>query len=340
MTKTKRSLAASAVAAVCPFVIHLSVLPAVANEPAPLVRVQTIPLKGPSGRLDHLALDAAHARLFVANMPNHSLDVVDLHAGKLVRQIPGQDGIQGLAYAPDLDRIFVGNAEGGICNVFDGNDYRLLKSIKFADDADNVRYDPRTGRAYVEHAEASLAVLDAKSLKLIADIKLPGAPESFQLEKARPRLYINTPQAGRVAAVDTVHNRVVAEFPLTRAAANFPMALDEADRRIFVGCRREPMLVVLDSESGKEVTGVPIPGDTDDVFYDARRKRIYASCGAGFLAVIQQRDADHYESVAELPTAKLARTSFFDPVTDRLYLVVPRDDQRAAPEIWVYEVRS
>jgi DNA-binding beta-propeller fold protein YncE len=338
MANRKRTFAA--LAAVCPFVILLSAMPALANDPPPLVRVQTISLKGPSGRLDHLALDAAHARLFVANMPNHSLDVVDLRAGKLVRQIPGQDGIQGLAYAPELDRIFVGNAEGGICNVFNGRDYRLLKSLKFADDADNVRYDPRTGRAYVEHAEASLAVLDAKSLKVIADIKLPGAPESFQLEKNRPRLYINTPPAGRVAAVDTERNRVVAEFPLTRAAANFPMALDEADHRIFVGCRRGPMLVVLDSESGKEVAGVPIPGDTDDVFFDARRRRIYASCGAGYLAVIRQRDADHYEAVAELSTAKLARTSFFDPDADRLYLVVPCDGQREGPEIWVYEVRS
>lgn len=315
----------------------LDAVPTDAAAP-PLTKVQTIELKGPTGRLDHLALDADHARLFVANMPNHSLDVVDLRAGKLVRQIPGQDGIQGIAYASDLDRIYVGNAEGGLCNVFDGRDYRLLKTIKFADDADNVRYDPHTHRIYVGHAVSSLGVINAKTLELLADIKLPGAPESFQLETDRPRLYVNTPSAGRVVAVDTSTNQVIAEYPLTLAHSNFPMALDEAHHRIFVGCRREPMLIVLDSDSGKELTSVPIPGDTDDVFFDARRHRLYASCGEGSLAVLRRADGDRWEVETKLPTVKRARTCLFDAATGTLYLVVPRQEGRPGPEIWVYHV--
>jgi DNA-binding beta-propeller fold protein YncE len=307
-----------------------------AADPAPLARVQTISLKGPGGRLDHLALDARHGRLFVANMANASLDVVDLKAGRLVKQVPGQHKIQGIAYASDLDRIFVGNGEDGVCNVFDGQDYHLLKAIKL-DDADNVRYDPRSGRVYVAHAEKALAVLDARALSVLADVKLPGPPEAFQLARSGPRLYLNTPSPSQVAVIDMDKNQIVARYPLTGAAANYPLALDEEGGRLFVGCRRPPAVLVLRSDTGKEVANVPIPGDTDDLFFDARRKRVYVSCGEGFLAVVRETDGGRFEVEAKLPTARLARTSLFDPSAGRLYLVVPRQAGKEGPEVWVYQ---
>ena len=305
-----------------------------ADNPA-LELVQTIPLKGPAGRLDHLALDKEHGRLFVANMANSSLDIVDLKAGKLLRQIPGQHKIQGVAYAADLDRIFVGNGEDGVCNVFDGKSYDLIKSIRL-DDADNVRFDPSKSRVYVTHAEKSLAVIDAKSLEIVADIKLPGDPEAFQLETGRPRLYLNVPSPSQVVVVDTDKQEVVARYPLRQARANFPLALDEGNHRILVGCRDKPKVIVLDSETGKEVAAVAIPGDTDDLFYDRQRKRVYVSCGEGFLAVIRQIDADHYELSQKIPTAKLARTCLWDAATDRLYVVLPRQPGKDGPEIQIY----
>jgi DNA-binding beta-propeller fold protein YncE len=308
------------------------------SQASPLERIQTIQLKGPHGRLDHLALDATHARLFVANMANGSLDIVDLKKGTLLKQIPDQRGIQGIAYAADPNRIFVGVGEVGVCNVFDGDTFALVKSLPFPD-ADNVRYDARTQRVYVAHADKALAVINGKTLEVLADIKLPGAPESFQLEKARPRLYLNAPSSYQLVVIDTDANNVIHQYPLKSAKGNFPLALDEADHRLFIGCRRKPMVVVLDTETGKEVTSVPIPDDTDDVFFDAKRKRIYASCGAGFIAVIRQIDADHYETLAKIPTVKLARTSLFDPETGRLYQVVPRHRDSAGPEIWVYQAR-
>jgi DNA-binding beta-propeller fold protein YncE len=174
---------------------------AVGQQP-PLERVQTIQLKGPHGRLDHVALDATHARLFVANMANGSLDIVDLKNGMLLKQISGQKGIQGIAYAADLNRIFVGVGGAGVCNVFDGDQFALVKSLPFPD-ADNVRYDSRTQRVYVAHADKALAVINGKTLEVLADIKLPGAPESFQLEKDRPRLYLNAPSSYHLVVIDT-----------------------------------------------------------------------------------------------------------------------------------------
>jgi DNA-binding beta-propeller fold protein YncE len=309
-----------------------------AGEPMTLKLVQTIPLKGAPGRLDHLAIDGKHGRLFVANLSNNSLDILDLKAGKLVKQIPDQKKIQGIAYAPDLDRIYVGNGIGGECNIFDGKDYKLLKSLPFPG-ADNVRYLPSRQLVYVGHAEKTLSAIDARTYEVKATIKLPGRPEGFQIETKRPLLYMNTVDPTRLVVVDTDKNEVLHSHPLKRADRAYPMALDEANRCIFIGCRKPHSVVVVDSETGKEVASVAIPDDIDDLFYDAKRKRLYASCGAGSLAVIRQKDADHYEMQETIPTLKLARTCFYDPAGDRLYLTVPRQAGEEGPSIRVYQPR-
>jgi hypothetical protein len=161
-----------------------------ADEP-PLVRVQTIALKGPVGGLDHLALDAQRGRLFVANTVNGSLDIVDLKAGRLLKQVPGQGRIRGVAYSPEADRIFVGNGTDGVCNTFDGASYELLKSVALGVDADNDRYNPRTKRVYVVHADTELSIIDATDFKVRSSIALPKSLGAFQLEAGRPRMYVN-----------------------------------------------------------------------------------------------------------------------------------------------------
>lgn len=313
-------------------------LPALAADPAPLTLEKKIPSKGRAGNLDHLALDVKNGRLFIANKANDTLDIVDLKAGKLIKQISGQSGVQGLAYAPDLDRIYAALGTGGFLNIFDGKNYELIKTIKFADDADNVRYDAKSQRVYVAHAENALAVVDAKTFRA-RDIKLPAGAESFQLEAGRPRLYVNCPATSEVILIDTATSKIVKHFPVKLAQKNFPMAIDEANHRLFIGCRKEPMVIVMDSETGKEITSVPITGDTDDLHFDAKRKRLYASCGAGELVIIRQVDADHYQPLTKIPTAKGARTCLWSPDADSLYLAVPRQTGKEGPEIWVYKVK-
>jgi DNA-binding beta-propeller fold protein YncE len=330
-----RKLIVLAVAALC---VAAWSIDTPAAEPS-LELVQTITLKGKAGKLDHAAMDAKRQRLFVANKVNNTLDIVDLKAGKLLRQITAQSGIQGIAYAADLDRIFVGLGTGGFCNAFDGEAYKLLKTIKFKDDSDNVRYNPKTHLVYVAHADNAIGVIDAKTFSQRADINLPGTAEGFQMEAARPRLYVNIPSPAQVAVVDTDKNEVVKNYPLTLAGGNHPLVLDEANHRLFIGCRKEPKIVIMDSESGKEVSSVVIPGDIDDLFMDATRKRLYASCGEGFIAVLKPKDADNYEVVEKIPTAKQAKTSLFDSETGRLYLLVPRQGDMKAPEVRVYQAR-
>jgi DNA-binding beta-propeller fold protein YncE len=312
------------------------VLSVPARAEPPLVKVQTIGLKGAAGLLDHVMVDHKHERLLVANQANNTLDVVDLKAGKLVKQVEDQKEIHGIAYAQELDRVYVGNGEG-VCNVLDGNDYKVLKSHRVAD-ADNVRYDPRSRRVYVA-GERDLTVIDAKSLEVAGTIKLPGSPEGFQIDSHGSRLYVNTGPPYEVAVVDTDKMEVISHFQLGGDKGIETLALDEGNHRVFVGFRGDPRVVALDQDSGKEVARVTIPDGIDDMFYDAKRKRLYASCASGFLAVISQVDADHYELVAKVATVERAKTCFFDPEDGRLYLAVPRQAGKEGPEVWVYDVK-
>ncbi len=317
------------------FLVATALLPA--EEKPPLERVASIESKGTAGALDHLFVDGKESRLFLANTANNTLDVMDVKGNKLLKQVPGQKRIRGVVYISGLNRIFVGNG-GGVCNVFDGRDYTLLKSLPVKG-ADSVRYDPRTNHVFVASGK-SLAVIDVKTLDLLSSIALPGDTHGFQVATTQPRLYVNTGPVSQVTVVDTDKNKVVANFPLGGDDKGIgPLALDEGNKRIFVGLRMKPRLAVLDLDTGKEIASVPIPEGADDMFYDAKAKRIYVSCGSGFVAVIRQVDADHYEPVADVPTIKGAKTSCYDPGTQRLYVAVPRQAGKDGPEIWVYQAK-
>jgi DNA-binding beta-propeller fold protein YncE len=308
-----------------------------AEDQQPLERIAIIASKGKAGTLDHLGADWKNSRLFVANEINDSLDVVDVKNNKLVQQVSGQKRIHGIAYAADLDRIFAGNGEG-VCNAIDGKDYRLLKSIPVKS-ANSVRYDPRTHHVFVGGGK-ELVVIDAKTLERVTAVKLPASAHGFQVASKQPRVFVATGSPCGVTVVDTDKNDIAAVYSLEKDKGIGPVALDETNGRIFVGLRGGgPRFAVLDLESGKEIASMPIPEGSDDMFFDAVSKRIYISCSSGFVAVIRQSDADHYESVAQISTIKGAKTSAYDPSAKKLYLAVPRQPGKEGPEIWVYQAR-
>ncbi len=314
------------------------IITAQAQEHTPLRLVQTIPLPSVKGRIDHLAVDLKGRRLLIAALGNDTLEVLDLNKGRHVHTISGFHEPQGVLLAPESNKIFVTNGQSGTVEIFDGDSYMLDATVKFSDDADNIRYDSERNHLYIGYGKGALGILDATSSKRLGDIELQGHPESFQLEKSGPRIFVNIPTARHIAVVDRERRAVVAIWPLGDDQANYPMALDETNLRLFVGVRKPPRLVVFDTQSGKVVARLDGAGDADDVFYDPARRRIYMSCGEGFIDVFEQRDADHYKRIAKIPTASGARTSLFVPDLNRLYLAVPRRGSQGA-ELRVYEVQ-
>lgn len=309
-----------------------------AAETNALQQVQTIPLANVEGRIDHFSVDSQGKRLFLSALGNNTLEVIDLQAGKRVTSISGLKEPQGVLYVPGLNKIFVTNAGDGTCRIFDSKSYRLIDTLRFSSDADNIRYDASWKQVYVGYGEGALGMIDATTNKLLGEIPLRGHPESFQLETSGPRIFVNVPTAGHVAVVDREKRAIVATWPIEEARANFPMALDEPDHRLFVVSRRPARVLVLDARSGKVLVSLPSVSDADDVFYDAAHKRIYISGGKGFLDVFQQDDADHYRRIERIGTASGARTSLFVPELKRLYLAVPHGGSQGA-EIRVYEVQ-
>jgi DNA-binding beta-propeller fold protein YncE len=242
----------------------------------------------------------------------------------------------GVLYLPDQNRVIVANGDDGTLKVLSGTDYKVLQNLTALADADNLRFDPKTKLAWLGYGEGALAIIDPAAAKLLGSVKLPAHPESFQLEKGGRRIFVNVPDAKHVAVIDRVKRTVTETWAMESFQANFPMAHDEANQRLFIGCRKPARLVVLDSATGKPVANLVISGDIDDLFYDAARKRLYLSCGEGFLDTVEQTAPDTYTRLSQMPTSPGARTCYFAPGLDRLYLAVPeRGSQKA--EIRVYQ---
>ena len=296
---------------------------------ASLRAVGSIPLPGVEGRFDHFAIDLETRRLFVAALGNNTVEVLDLKGNSVARSVKGFDEPQGLWYLPDVRRTVVANGGDGATAYLDARTLEITTRVKLSGDADNVRYDAKAGRVYVGYAGGALAVLD-NSGKRLGDIRLAGHPESFQLERDGSRIFVNVPSAGHIAVVDRDKQSVIATWPVTQARANYPMALDEANHRLLVGCRSPARLLVYDTTSGKPMATVEIAGDTDDLFYDSAARRIYVAGGEGFITVLEQTDRDHYRVLEKVSTAAGARTALFVPELDRLFLAVPHRGGQAA----------
>jgi hypothetical protein len=306
------------------------VFPANAQPEASLKLTQTIPLPGIEGRIDHLAIDLAGRRLFLCALGNNTVEVIDLARGARAHSISGLGAPQGVAYVAEPARLCVANDKDGICNFYDGKSFALLGSVKFEDDADNMRYDRAAQRIYVGFGGGGLGILDPRSGKKVDAIKLPGHPEAFVLEKNGPRIFVNIPGARQIAVVDRNKREVIATWKTAGALANYPIALDEMNHRLFVGCRSPAKMVVLNTDSGAAVASFEIGGDADDVFYDAARHYLYAVCGAGAVDVIEQIDRDTYQIRAKISTASGARTGLFVPELNSLFVAVPqRGNQNA-----------
>ena len=298
---------------------------------------QTIPLPGVEGRIDHFALDASGERLFVCALGNNTVEVLDLRKGERIRSITGLGAPQGIVYIPELDRLFIANDKGGLCKIYDGKSFQTVGELNFKDDADNVRYDNAAKKIYVGFGSGGIAIVNAPDGKQIGSIKLSAHPEAFELEKNGKRIFVNVPNSRHVAVIDREKGEVVTTWKTDLAFGNFPMALDEANHRLFVGCRLPSKLVVLNTESGEVAAKIDISGDPDDLFYDAKRHRIYAICGAGKIDIIEQTDPNTYAASAKVNTADGARTGLFVPERDTLFVAVPhRGSQKA--EVRAYHV--
>src|SRR5271170_1099601 len=290
-------------------------VPAMAQTAAaPLVLETKIPLGEVSGRIDHLGIDVKRQRLFVAELGNNSLGVVDLGAGKVLRTIAGLSEPQGVAYVPFADSVFIANAGDGSVHVLRGDDLAPIARIELGEDADNVRVDTQRNRVLVGYGNGALAVIDPATRTKAADIRLKGHPESFQIDETGTKAFVNVPDARDIEVADLA-SEANRSWPMHGAGSNFPMAIDRDAHRVLVVFRSPPTLVALSSQDGRIVAKIE-------------------TCGDGVVDVLEQREAE-YRRLARVPTVSGARTSLLVPELDRLFVAVRAKSNEPAA-IWVF----
>ena len=282
---------------------------------------ETIPLGDVKGRIDHMAIDARRGRLFLAELGNGSVAVIDLRAHNLMQRLTGFKEPQGVAYAAGTDRLFIASGGSGMVDIRKGDDLTRIGQIAVGDDPDNIRLDG-PDRIIVGYGAGALAMLDAANGAKIADIPLAAHPEAFLPEPDGDRIFVNEPQAHKIAVIDKRSGAEAASWGVPGASSNFPMALNTAGRRLYAVYRTPALIAAFDIESGDLTAQLPTCSDADDVFHDAGRKRIYVICGDGTIAVLSAGEGTLRE-LSRLQTQPGARTGLYAPELDRLFVAVP-----------------
>lgn len=327
--------------ALAPFTLALMLLStgqfghsAQGQAPVQLELERTIPLPNVSGRIDHLAVDVPHQRLFVAELGNGSVERIDLSSGER-RRIEGLKQPQGLAYLPDRNELVVASAGDGTVRFFDASSLTPIGSIALGDDADNVLVDPKTGQVVVGYGSGALAILDPVRRAVVRSIALGAHPEGFQIDGEGRKAFVNVPDAHQIAVLDLDSGHLLANW---RAAhlSNFPMALGRDPGLVSIVYRIPARLVALDAASGAAKADLPTCDDADDLYFDDKRQRVYVSCGSGAIDVFEQRAGGNYVASAHIETRPGARTSLFVPALDRLFVAARASSGRQDAAVLVY----
>jgi DNA-binding beta-propeller fold protein YncE len=287
-------------------------------------------LTGYSGDFDHFGVDLAGNRLFLAAEDHGTLEVFNLQSGAHEKTVTGVETPHSIFYIPDLNRLLVTDSGPGMTKVLDATSYQVTGSIKLTPGADSIGIDVPRGRLYVvtggkdvNMKDSVLAEIDPRTGKQLGEVKFAANHvEAMAVEQRGNRLYINVTDKNTLAVIDKEKRSVIAEWPIKEAEQNAPVALDEENHRLFVVTRKPGMLVVLNAVTGESITHFKAPERCDEVVFDAANHRIYVAGGEGVIGVYQQLDADHYRQLANIPSAKGAKTAVLVPALQRLYVAV------------------
>lgn len=304
-----------------------------AAVPEPLQLEHKIALGSVSGRIDHMAVDLKRHRLFVAELGNDTVSVVDLDAQKVAHRIFGLKEPQGVGYVQSNDTLYVANGGDGSLRVFRGAEYAPAGRIDLGSDADNIRVDQPGNRLFVGYGSGGLSTIDLRDNNKSGSFALTAHPESFQLDAGTHQLFVNLPNSRAIAVVDATTGQRRSTWPVAHGG-NFPMALDTERQRVLVVFRSPPKFAAFNSQTGALIAEVDTCGDSDDLFLDAKRQRIYVVCGTGFIDVLKADDAK-YSRVGRITTLAGARTGLFVGDMDRLF-VAGRAQSGQPASIYVY----
>jgi DNA-binding beta-propeller fold protein YncE len=280
-------------------------------------KVQTrYPVPG-NGGFDYVAIDSAARRLYVSH--GTQVDVVNPDDGKLIGTIGDTPGVHGTAIASEFKRGFTSNGRENKVSMFDTNTLQLINKIDVGKGPDGIYYDPGTKRVFTNnHGSHDITAIDAKTGQVVGTVKAEGDGESAVV--ADGVVYLNIEDTNEVIVFDPKSLEVKKRFPIGVAKTPTGLEYDAKTKRLFIGCRNEPKMVVMDAVSGKVITSMPIGKGVDYAGFDPQAKLIFFSCGEGVLNIFHEKSADEYEDAGAVKTQPTARTMAFDPKTKKIFL--------------------
>jgi YVTN family beta-propeller protein len=290
--------------------------------------VQEIPVSGEGG-WDILNIDAAARLLYLS----HAIKVVvvDIDKNRVAGEIADTPGVHGFLPVPELQRGYSTNGKENKSSVVDLKTLATIQKVDVGDNPDAIAYDGKRSEVYVfNHTGNSLTVIDAKSAKAMATIPLGGTPEFPAVDSATGRVYVNLEDKSEIAVIDAAKHEVMARWSLAPGEEPSGIALDAAHHRLFSTCHNK-MMVMLDSETGKVITNVPIGTGVDGCAFDDATQLVFASCGEGVTVIAREESPDKLTVVQTLQTQRGARTIALDPKTHRIYLPTAQFEAPPSP---------
>jgi hypothetical protein len=300
---------------------------------------KTIELPEVKGRIDHMAVNLKDKVLYMAALGNNTVEVIDLNKGAAIRSITGVEEPQGIAYLPEQNEIAVASGGNGDCVFFSATSFKRVATVHLDGDADNIRYDAAERKMYVGYGNGAIALIDPITHRQTGNLKLASHPESFQLDERNNKIYVNLPDDHSISVIDLKSFTIADTWKITKERANFPMTLDTANNRIFIGFRHPAVLIGYDSKSGNEVSTNDLVGDIDDIFYNADKQEIIASGGAGSINVFKRQNGAAFKKTANVPTREGARTSLLIP-SWQIFLLAERANGGKAASIAIYKIND
>jgi DNA-binding beta-propeller fold protein YncE len=322
--------------------LFLAAVCAHAQADPPLKLIHTTLLPGYVGDWEHFSPDVKGKRLFVIAEDHQTVEVLNIQTGERIHTISGFGQPHAVEYLPGPNSLLVteGDETSGAIELVSASTYKILDKIKLPTDVDGAVYNPVNKYYYVDSGGQGpdakthvLSIIDTQNFKLVGEITLPGTKsEAMAIDKAGAKLYVNLRAPDEIGVVDLKSRELIARWPIPDAKNENALVLDEAHRRLFSAAHAPAKLFVFDIDTGKVIASMPCAENSDDMGFDPVRKRIYIT-GDGSTSVIGQKDADHYVTIAEIPTGYRAKTSIFVPELNRLYIAVSSKGKRAGGKL-------
>jgi len=270
-----------------------------------------------NGGFDYVTIDSNARRLYLAH--GTQVDVIDPDNGKLIGTIADTPGVHGVALAPEFKHGFTSNGRENKVSMFDPTTLQLIKKIEVGKGPDGIYFDPGTKRIFTNnHGSHDITAIDAKTGEAVGTVKVEGDGESAVV--ADGVVYVNLEDTNEVVVFDPKSLEVKKRFPIGVAKTPTGLAYDAKTKRLFIGCRNEPKMVVMDATSGRVITSFAIGRGVDYAAFDPEAKLVFFSCGEGVLNVFHEKSADDYEDAGAVKTQASARTMAFDPKTKKIFL--------------------